>query len=298
MQKIVPNLWFHRNAAEAAEFYRTAFPGTQLIDTTYYPQEGLPDFQRDFAGEVLTIDLEIAEFRFTLINAGDEFTPNPAISFMVAFDEHSDGDARQRLDETWAVLGEGGTELMPLTEYPFSSYYGWVQDRYGVSWQLSLIDSTDGAGSRPSVYPSLLFGGAAQNRAAKAKERYLVAFPDSADGATALYPEQTGPAPEGAVMYTDFQLEGQWFAAMDSGVEQDFTFTPGVSLLVNAADQAEIDRLWDQLSHVPEAEQCGWCTDEFGVSWQIVPANMNELMNRDGGYAKLMDMKKIEIDRF
>lgn len=298
MQKIVPNLWFNRNAAEAAEFYRAAFPDTRILETTRYPHEGLPDFQRDFAGDVLTVDLEVLGFRVTLINAGDEFTPNPSISFMVSFDEGHDPDAREQLNQTWTRLLDGGTELMPLTEYPFAPYYGWVQDRYGVNWQLTLVDAAEEAGSRPRVYPSLLFSGAAQNRTAKAKETYLAAFADSADGATALYPEQTGPAPEGAVMYTDFQLEGQWFAAMDSGVEQDFTFTPGVSLMVHADGQKEIDRLWKRLSHVPGAEQCGWCADRFGVSWQIVPANLDELMERDGAFGKLMTMKKIEIDQF
>lgn len=301
MQKIIPHLWFNRDAAEGAQFYRRAFPDTEILRTTRYPEEGLPDFQRDFAGEVLSVDIAVAGFHLTLINASDEYRPNPAVSFMVSFDETRDPAARQRMTETWSRLLDDGAELMPLAEYPFSNYYGWVQDRYGVSWQLSLVDSADGAGSRPTVHPCLLFGGAAQNRAAAAKERYLAAFADTSDaaeGATALYPEQTGPAPAGAVMYTDFQLSGQWFAAMDSGVEQDFSFTPGVSLQVRADSQREIDRLWRHLSRAPEAEQCGWCVDEFGLSWQIVPAHLPDLLARDGAWAKLMEMKKIEIDRF
>lgn len=99
-------------------------------------------------------------------------------------------------------------------------------------------------------------------------------------------------------MFSDFALGGQWLIAMDSGVEQDFTFTEGVSLSVACKDQAEIDRLWTELSRVPESEVCGWCKDEFGVSWQIVPESMPELMTRPRAYETLMTMKKIEIDKF
>ncbi|WP_374700217.1 VOC family protein [Arthrobacter sp. JCM 19049] len=99
-------------------------------------------------------------------------------------------------------------------------------------------------------------------------------------------------------MYSDFTLKGQTFSAMDSGVEMAFTFTPGVSLEVACRDQFEIDALWEALSAVPKAEQCGWLTDRFGVSWQIVPQNMGELMQRPGAFEKLMGMKKIVIDEF
>ena len=108
----------------------------------------------------------------------------------------------------------------------------------------------------------------------------------------------TGPAQKGSLMYGDFMIEDQWFAAMDSGVEQDFTFNEAVSLVLLCKDQAEIDAYWEELSTVPEAEQCGWCKDKFGVSWQIVPDNMAELMARPGAFAHLMDMKKLVVADF
>jgi len=98
-------------------------------------------------------------------------------------------------------------------------------------------------------------------------------------------------------MYADFRLRDQWFAAMDAA-DQTFTFTPGVSLLVWCDGQEELDRYWEQLSSVPEAEQCGWCVDKFGLSWQLVPDNLNELMTRPDAYATLMGLKKIEISAF
>jgi len=300
VQKIVPNIWFDRNAAEAAGFYTAAFPGSTSRVTSRYPDEGLPDFQRDFAGAELTVDVEIDGYRLSLINAGPEFAPNPSVSFTLNFDPllfHGDADAaRERLDAVWAQLADDGVVMMDLGAYPYSPRYGWVQDRYGVSWQLMLTDSE--GEPRPFLMPSLMFGGAAQNRAREAVEAYTSLFERSRVGTMVEYPEQTGPAAAGSVMFCDFQLEGQWFTAMDSAVPQDFSFTCGVSLEVLCRDQVEIDRLWDALSAVPEAEQCGWLADRFGFSWQIVPENMGELMQRPGAYARMLDMHKLVIADF
>ena len=296
MQTITPNIWFNGDAAEAADFYAGAFPHGRVVSTTHYPTEGLPDFQREMAGKPLTVDVDLGGFLITCVNAGPEFPVNPAISFMLNFDPASDDDARGSLDRLWAVLADGGLVRIPLGEYPYSSRYGWVQDRYGVSWQL-ILTNPDGE-KRPFVIPNLLFSGAAQNRAAEAREFYSSVFSGSRTGTVAEYPEQTGPAPAGAVMFSDFTLGDQWFAAMDAGTEQDYSFTEGVSLAVMCENQAEIDRLWEALSSVPEAEQCGWCKDRFGVSWQIIPANMGELMSRPGAYPKMLAMKKIVTNEF
>lgn len=293
MQKIVPNLWFQGNAAEGVEFYEHALPNTHVVETSNYPTEGLLDFQKDFAGELLTAVLEIEGYQVLLINAGEEFKPNSAISFLLNFDPSRDENAKTTLQGVWDRLSQGGTILMPLDEYPFSKYYGWVQDRYGVSWQL-MLTNPEGE-PRPFVTPSLMFGGQAQNRTNEAVNYYIATFNDSALGNFVPYEQQTGPATPGSVMYSDFTLEDQWFSAMDSGVEQDFSFTPGVSLMVNCKDQQEIDRLWEALSVVPEAEQCGWCMDQFGVSWQIAPEGMEELMKQPGAFERMLNMKKLNI---
>lgn len=295
MQRIVPTIWFDHVAAEAAEFYASVFPGGRVTATQHYPTEGLPDFQKEFAGLPLTVEFEIAGYRLIAINAGPEFPVNQSISFMLNFDPAFDPQAREHLDELWAALSEGGRVLMPLDAYPFSSRYGWVADRYGVTWQLML---TDPAGEpRPFVIPSLLFSGPAQNRAREALEFYAGVFGGRV-GHLAPYPQQTGPAAPGALMFGEAELLGQWFAAMDSGVEGIDTFTCGVSLMVECAGQDELDRSWEQLSVDPDAEQCGWCADRFGVSWQVVPDNLDELMTKPGAYEALLGMKKIEIARF
>lgn len=299
MQKIVPNLWFDGKAKEAAEFYTAVFPDSRMGVTSFYPktsEEGLADFQLDMAGKPLTVDFVIGGCNFTAINAGPEFTPTPANSFIVNFDPSRDEHAREHLDHVWEWLLEGGEALMPLDEYPFSKRYGWVKDKYGFSWQL-MLTNPDGE-ERPMIIPALMFGSAAQNRAEEAMTYYLSVFENSKQGTMTLYDEQAGPAVPGSVMFADFMLENQWFAAMDAAAHQDFTFNEAVSFLVLCKDQAEIDYFWSKLSAFPENEQCGWCKDKFGVSWQIIPENFEEVMARPGAYATLLNQKKIVIAEY
>lgn len=300
MQQIVPNFWFHKNAEEAGDFYASVLPKTTAEVTGRYPTEGLQDFQRDFAGEPVTVDVTIDGFIVRLLNAGGEFTPNPSLSIFLNFDplffEANPEEAREALDATWAGLAEGGSVLMPLDEYPFSRRYGWVQDRYGVSWQLTLSD-VEGE-PRPFVIPALMFAGSAQNKAEEMTDFYRSVLPDSAEGSKFRYGTPTGPASADALMYSEVKLCGQWFAAMDSGVEQPWSFTPGVSLQLSCHGQEEIDRIWEAFSANPDNEVCGWLTDKAGLSWQIVPDNMDELLARPNGFQNLMGMKKLVIDEF
>lgn len=296
MQKITPNLWFDGNAKEAVEFYTSIFPDGKTVSTAYYPSEGLADFQQAMAGEVLTIEFELGGHAFTAINAGPEFSFTPSISFTLNFDPSRDEKARENLDALWQKLSDGGEVMMPLDEYPYSKRYGWIKDRYGLTWQL-ILTNPDGE-PRPFIIPSLMFGSTVVNRAEEAILYYTSTFKNASAGMFARYPEQTGPAKEGSLMFADFMLEGQWFAAMDSGVDQPFTFNEAVSFVVACKDQAEIDYYWEKLSAVPEAEQCGWCKDQFGVSWQIVPANMGELMSNPGSFEKMMQMKKLVVADF
>lgn len=305
-QKIIPNIWCNHNAEEAGAFYARAFSGANSEVESRYPESDLLDFQRDFAGAPLTVRVEIPDpnganpVRFTLVNAGDEFRPNPSISFFVNFDplffDRDESAARAALDQLWQALSEDGTVLMPLDSYDHSSHYGWVQDRYGVSWQL-MLTNPDGS-PRPFIVPSLMFAGPVQNRAGEAIDTYLAVFDETAPGTRYAYGAQTGPASPEAIMYGDFCIGDQWFAVMDSGVEQETTFNCGISFEVQCRDQEEIDRFWAALSAVPEAEQCGWCADQFGVSWQIVPENMGELMERPDAYRHMMEMKKLVIADF
>lgn len=299
MQKITPNLWFDHNVREAVDFYVSIFPSSKITGGSKYPgskDEGLADFQLDMAGKDLTIDFNLAGHNFTGINAGPEFKATPANSFMVNFDPSDDKQAKEHLDQVWKKLLEGGKALMPLQKYDFSEHYGWVQDKYGFSWQLILTDPK--GDDRPCMIPSLMFGNGVQNRANEAIDYYVSVFKNSKRGLSYPYGNPTGPATAEALMFADFQLAGEWFVANDSGVEQNFTFNEAVSYSVVCKDQAEIDYFWEKLSASPENEQCGWCKDKFGVSWQIVPENMEELMKKPNAYATMMEQHKIVIAEY
>lgn len=248
------------------------------------------------AGDVLTVEFELGGYHFTAINAGAEFKPNPSISFMLNFDPSQDKQAREHLDELWSVLIDGGEVLMPLDKYPHSERYGWVKDKYGFTWQL-ILTNPEGE-PRPFVVPSLMFINDNNGHAEEAINYYLSVFKDSKLGTLVKYPEDNETLKAGSVMFADFTMAGQWFAAMDSGSVHDFTFNEAVSLQIFCKDQAEIDYFYENLSAVPEAEVCGWCKDKYGVSWQVVPENMEELLKKPGAFAKMMKMQKIVIADF
>jgi len=298
-QKIVPNIWCDHTAGEAGEFYAGILPHTTARVSATYPDD-VAEWQAEFAGKPLTVELDVDGYQLTVINAGSEFRPNPSLSFMLNFDPvRFDGDrdaARASLDAVWSALAEGGQVRMELGEYPYSPRYGWVEDRFGVNWQL-ILTSPEGD-SRPFLVPALLFTGASDGKAREAAQFYSSLFPDSGAGFVAVHGPQSAYATPGTVMFGEFRLAGQWFAMMDGGPDHDFAFDCGISLEVRVADQDELDHYWDALSAVPDAEMCGWLADKYGVSWQIIPENLGELMKRPGAYAKMMEMKKLIIDDF
>lgn len=270
MQKIVPHLWFDKEANEAAEFYTAAFPNSKITRSSTL--HGTPGEDTD------VVSFNLNGYDFMAISAGPYFTINPSISFILNFDPSQDEHAKEHLNELWDKLADGGTALLPLQEYPFSKLYGWVKDKFGTTWQL-MLTNPEGE-PRPFITPSLMFSGNNTNKAQEAIEFYLSVFKNSKQGMLARYDQDTGPAKKGSVMFADFMLEDQWFAAMDSGVDQSFTFSEGLSLLINCDSQEEVDYYWEKLSSVPESEQCGWLKDKFGVSWQVVPAALNDMLTR------------------
>ncbi len=282
--KIIPHLWFDREAVEAAEFYKSVFENTKIISKSVIPDTP--------SGDCDLVEFEINGFRFMGISAGPMFKKNPSISFFVNFE--ASPDAEQKLNTAWDKLVETGKELMPLQEYPWSKRYGWVQDKYGVSWQL-ILTNPEGE-ERPTVIPSVLFTREMDGKAEEAVNFWLSVFKDSKLGSL-MYFGADGPAKEGNVMFSDFKLGDTWLVAMDGGEGHEFQFNEGISLIVNCKDQAEIDYFTEKLSAFPEAEQCGWIKDKYGVSWQILPENMDELIakNPKETIPAMLNMKKISI---
>ena len=274
MQKIIPHLWFDKEAKEAAEFYTSLF--SLGVGQTPSKVTNITTLHDTPSGDCDVVSFDLWGYSFMAISAGPLFKFNPSISFMVNFDPSQDKDAKTRIDEMWAKLSEGGKALMPLDKYPFSEHYGWIQDKYGLSWQL-ILTKPEGE-ERPLLIPSLLFVGDVCGKAEEASDFYLSVFKDSKRGAIVRYPDGMEPDKQGSVMFTDFKLLGKWFAAMDSAHKHDFAFNEAISFIVNCEDQEEIDFYWEKLSAVPESEQCGWLKDKYGVSWQIVPSALSEML--------------------
>ena len=290
MQKIVPHLWFDKEAKEAAGFYASVFPNSRV--------KSVQTLRNTPGGDTEVVSFDILGYSFMAISAGPLFKFNPSISFMINFDPSQDKDAKTRIDEVWGKLSQGGNVLMPIQQYPFSERYGWVADKYGVTWQLILTDPEGEV--RPPLIPSLMFVGKVCGKAEEATDFYISTFKNSKRGMIARYEKGMAPDEEGTVMFTDFMLEGQWFAANDSAQEHKFAFNEAISLMVNCDDQKEIDYYWGKLSAVREAEQCGWLKDKYGVSWQISPKALENLMKGDPAKVDrvtqaFLKMKKIDI---
>lgn len=266
---IVTHLWFDNQAKQAAAFYASIFPDSAIEYTTVIPDTP--------SGDCDLVGFRIANQQFMALSAGPLFKLNPSISFFLNFDSSQDKKARANLDATWKKLAAGGIVRMPLDKYPFSERFGWIEDKYGVNWQLILSDPK--GDPRPFIVPSLMFTQQKAGKAERAIRFYTSVFPDSRIGQMNKWPKGMAPEKEGTVMFADFQLAGQWFAAMDSAQKHDFAFNEGISLVVNCDSQTEMDQLSDKLSAVHASEQCGWLKDKFGVSWQIQPSEMEDMMH-------------------
>ncbi|UOE46505.1 VOC family protein [Mucilaginibacter sp. SMC90] len=259
-----PHIWFDQyKAREAAEFYTSLLPDSSISYDNHFPMSG---------GECKVVEFTLAGQPFFGISAGHSMKISPSISFMINFDPSRNPDAAARIDEVWSKLSENGEVMMPLDRYPFSERYGWVSDKYGVSWQLIL---TNPAGEeRPVIVPSLLYTGQVAGKANEAIDFYCSAFKDSKRGTTAPRPEDMGPDKAGTLMFADFYIDQTWLAAMDSAHAHNFGFNEAVSLLIPCETQEEIDHYWSALSADGEPGQCGWLKDKYGVSWQVASTVM------------------------
>jgi predicted 3-demethylubiquinone-9 3-methyltransferase (glyoxalase superfamily) len=261
VSKITPHLWFDKEAVEAAVFYSSTLPNSRVTNVTT-----LHDTP---SGDADVVSFELLGQPFMATSAGPPFKFTPAVSFLVQC--RTEGE----VDQLWDTLSQGGTALMPLDTYPFSERYGWTEDRYGLSWQ---VMHAGDEGIEQPITPTLMFVGDVCGRAEEAVTFYTSVFPDSKVGQVLRYAQGEEPDEEGTIKHASFALVGQVFAAMDSARDHNFGFNEAISFMVNCDTQDEIDHYWHGLSAVPEAEQCGWLKDKYGLSWQIVPSILGELL--------------------
>lgn len=263
MQKITPHLWFAKEAKQAAEFYAAVFPDSRVTHASTIKDTP--------SGDTEIVSFTIMGYDFMAISAGPVFKINPSISF------HIRCKTPEEVNALWEKLSPEGVVRMELGTYPFSKRYGWVEDRFGVSWQLIC---TEGDFTQ-RVMPMLMFVKDVCGKTEEAANFYTSIFQNAKIETLSRYEEGDSPVDKpGTIKYAQFVLEGQEFGAMDSAAAHDFAFNEAISFIVSCETQEEIDRYWSALSAVPQAEQCGWLKDKFGVSWQVVPTAMNEMMSQ------------------
>ncbi|MDV3629910.1 hypothetical protein CMU78_16740 [Elizabethkingia anophelis] len=249
---IFPCLWCNGDAKESAEFYCQVFGGKITVDTP------------------VVINIELFGQKLMLLNAGPQFEKNPSISFLINCASEED------VQHYWDQLSEGGMVLMELDSYPWSKKYGWIKDKYGTTWQLYF-----GEMQEQRLVPTLMFMHRNNGKAMEAMEFYTSTFPESKIEGVLKYKDggENGEDPEN-VQHAQFVINNYMLSCMDSSLDHKFDFNEGISLVIMTNDQKETDHLWNTLiSGGGRESMCGWLKDQYGVSWQIVPKKLIELMN-------------------
>jgi predicted 3-demethylubiquinone-9 3-methyltransferase (glyoxalase superfamily) len=265
-------LWFDGNAKAAADFYSSVFDNSKITADT-----------------PLVVTFELNGEKLMGLNGGPMFSINPSISLFVTC------KSIEETNRIWKKLIEDGKTLMPIDKYPWSERYGWLQDKYGLTWQISVARSD---ADILKIMPSMLFTNKQFGRAEEAITFYNSVFNNSSNDMLIHYPAEDINV--GKVMYSEFRINNYGIIAMDGPGVHDFSFNEAVSFVVNCETQSEIDYYWDKLTAGGQESMCGWLTDKFGVSWQIVPAIIADLMSEPAKAERIikatLQMRKLDIE--
>jgi predicted 3-demethylubiquinone-9 3-methyltransferase (glyoxalase superfamily) len=271
---IYPCFWFDGQAQVAAEFYCSVFANSKItVDTP------------------MVVNFSLNRQKFMGLNGGPEFKINPCISIFAMCETENE------TDEVWQKLSNGGKVMMPLDKYPWSEKYGWLQDKFGVSWQIAQGKLDDVHGQK--FTPCLLFTGPQHGRAEEAINFYTSVFqPSSVSGI--LHYQAGETQKEGTVQHAQFIINNYVLMVMDSEGHA-FNFNEAFSFVIDCDTQQEIDYYWTKFSEGGEESMCGWVKDKFGVWWQVVPAILGKLMSDPSRAQKVMQaflkMKKFDIKK-
>jgi len=241
--KIFPCIWFGHEINEAVNFYCDTFPSSKIK-------------QKTSAATVFEIE------NFTIMALGDVSgkSPNATMSFYVMC------ETVDEINIIWEKLADNGNILIPIETYPWSAKYGWVEDKYGVSWQLSLGEISD---MGQKITPMLMFSGNQYGKAEEAINFYISIFEKSEFHFLSRY-KGRDKLQNGKISHGQFNLLGKPFATLDSVIFQDLSFSIGNSIVVNCDTQTEVDYYWSMLTDDDAKSRSGWLKDRFGLSWQIV----------------------------
>jgi predicted 3-demethylubiquinone-9 3-methyltransferase (glyoxalase superfamily) len=270
---IYPCIWLDGNAKEAADLYCYTFANSAVKSEN-----------------PMVVIFELNGQKFMGLNGGPIFKPNASISVFV------NCESPEEVEKSYLSLGDGGSVLMPLDKYPWSEKYGWVQDKFGVNWQLFYNENDDSE----KFSLCLMFTGEQAGRAEGAINFYTKVFDESSIVSISRYGADDHDI-LGTIKHGMFSLNNHAFRAMDSSGDHKFTFNEGISFVVDCENQTEIDYFWEKLTNGGQESQCGWLKDKFGVSWQIVPKILAELMGdaerSQRVIAAFMKMKKFDIKK-
>lgn len=273
-EALYPCLWFDTQAAEAASFYCSLFENSAILSS-----------------DSLVTMWQIAGNKFMGLNGGPQFKMTPSISLFVTC------ETDEEVDFLWNKLKEDGRIYMDLNAYPWSERYGWCGDRFGVTWQIYKGKMSD---VNQKIVPLFLFSDHNYGRAEEAIHFSMNLFPKSSSEGMLFYGEEDSNT-KGKVMHAQFRLNDGVFMAMDGPGKHDFSFNEGVSFVIQCLDQEEIDYYWNHLiANGGEESRCGWCKDKFGVSWQVIPAVLPQLMSdatkREAVMKAFLQMNKFDLN--
>jgi predicted 3-demethylubiquinone-9 3-methyltransferase (glyoxalase superfamily) len=272
-KQITPCLWFDDQAREAANFYCSVFENSKI--TSQSP---------------IVTELEVSGQMFILLDGGPIYQPTPSISFYYICEKE------QEFDTIWNAFSKKGKVMMPVGSYAWSKKYGWITDKFGISWQLA-VGKINEVGQK--ITPCLLFTGKQYGRVEEAIGHYSSIFKKVSIDAILRYGANELPDQEGKVKHAQLSIDGQKLMFMESASEHKFTFTEGVSLTVYCQTQDEIDYYWEKFTESGEESRCGWLKDKFGISWQIIPTVLGKIMSDPAKAEKaakaFMSMRKLNI---
>ncbi len=270
-----PCLWFDGQAKAAAAFYCGIFPNSGML--SHNP--------------MVTV-WELCGQKFMGLDGGPMFTPNPSVSFFVTC------ETTDELDDIWDKLSQDAQIMMPKGKYDWSEYYGFLQDKFGISWQIFQGKYSD---VNQKIVPCFLFTDNSFGKANEAVQFYTTVFSNAKIDNISFYDEKEMPQKH-IVKHAQFVLEGNVYMAMDGAGAHHFSFNEAISFVISCDTQEQIDYYWNTFTKDGGAESdCGWCKDKFGVSWQIVPSILEKLMSqpekRDRVVQAFMQMKKFDIEK-
>jgi predicted 3-demethylubiquinone-9 3-methyltransferase (glyoxalase superfamily) len=274
-ENITPCLWYNGQAQEAAALYCSVFTDAKIT-----------------AQSPIVTAINVSGHSITLLDGGPMYKPNPSISFFYICEKEDE------LNKIWNAFSKEGTVLMPLDKYPWSEKYGWINDKFGISWQIALGKISD-VGQK--ITPCLMLTDKQYGRADEAIAHYSSIFKNVKVDGILRYGANELPDQEGKVKHAQFALNDQKFMIMESAAPHNFTFTEGISLTIHCETQKEIDYYWEKLTESGAESMCGWLKDKFGVSWQIVPNILNKIMSDPAKAGKaaqaFMSMRKLNIEQ-